>query len=127
MKTPDCPYCGAVSQLVDGSVIYPHRPDLREKQFYLCKPCDAYVGCHPGTTRPLGRLADAKLRAAKKAAHANFDRLWKSGEMGRSVAYAKLSKLMSIPADQTHIGMFNVEQCFQVIKLVRSESFKKEI
>ncbi|WP_088258626.1 zinc-finger-containing protein [Fimbriiglobus ruber] len=25
--------------------------------------CDAYVGCHPGTETPLGRLANKELRA----------------------------------------------------------------
>jgi hypothetical protein len=30
------------------------------------------VGCHPGTT-PLGNLANAKLRIARKDAHASFE------------------------------------------------------
>lgn len=77
MTAPVCPYCGATSVLVGGDVIYPYRRDLAEKQFYQCRACpDAYVGCHPGTTDPLGRLADKKLRLAKSHAHAVFDPLW---------------------------------------------------
>lgn len=66
MGAPTCPYCGKDSVLVNGHVIYPHRPDLLEKKFYWCKPCDAYVGCHPGTANPLGRLANAELRRANR-------------------------------------------------------------
>jgi hypothetical protein len=36
------------------------------------------VGCHKGTTKPLGRLADAELREWKKRAHAAFDPVWQA-------------------------------------------------
>ena len=79
-----CPYCGRHAVLVKGDVIYPHRPDLFEKNFWQCEPCGAYVGCHEANpkfgfdgTQPLGRLADAKLRKAKWDAHAVFDPLWR--------------------------------------------------
>lgn len=119
-KAPVCPYSGHDSKLVDGSWIYPRRPDLHAKQFYHCGPCNAYVGCHPGTTVPLGRLADAKLRSAKMAAHSNFDRLWKSKKMRRHVAYARLADKMGIPRELAHIGMFDVAQCLRVVELVRA-------
>lgn len=41
-----CPYCGSKTEYVDGTVIYPHRPDLANRKFYICRPCNAYVGCH---------------------------------------------------------------------------------
>ena len=115
---PICSYCGKKSELVSGSRIYPHRPDLSAKTFYLCSPCDAYVGCHPGTTHPLGRLANAKLRAAKMRAHANFDPLWRSGKLHRSVAYARLADKMGIRREEAHIGMFDEKQCQRVVELV---------
>lgn len=46
MSELTCPYCGKPAQLVGGDVIYPHREDLHEKKFWLCTPCNAYVGCH---------------------------------------------------------------------------------
>lgn len=113
--TPTCPYCGQPSKLVGGEVIYPHRPDLYDKQFYRCEPCDAYVGCHGKTKKPLGRLANAGLRKLKMAAHRSFDRLWKDGEMGRSDAYAWLAEQLDIPGDECHIGMFDEARCKQVI------------
>ena len=73
-STPTCPYCGSRARLVDSTAIYGRSYGMT----WVCErypSCGAYVGCHPGTTTPLGRLADKKLRAAKKAAHAAFDPL----------------------------------------------------
>ena len=39
-----CPYCGKDAALVTGDKIYPHRPDLYDRNFWLCTACDAYVG-----------------------------------------------------------------------------------
>ena len=110
-----CPYCGKPAQLVGGDIIYPHRPDLFEKRFWNCSPCHAYVGCHPGTETPLGRLADAELRKVKMAAHAAFDPLWKNGSMSRSQAYVWLSQTLSIHPDDCHMGMFDVDTCDRVV------------
>lgn len=114
-----CPYCGDKARLVGGLDIYPHRPDLYEKKFYQCVPCDAYVGCHQGTEKALGRLANAELRAAKMAAHAAFDPLWKKGAKKRGSAYAWLSDQLLIEKKACHIGMFDVETCRRVVEVCR--------
>ena len=118
-----CPYCDSPAQLVTGVTIYPHRSDLHDKRFYLCTPCDAYVGCHPGTERPLGRLANAELRQAKMAAHAAFDELWKrttpAGTFDRTSAYQWLADQLRIPRAECHIGMFDVERCRLVVAICK--------
>lgn len=116
---PICPYCHQPSKRVSGADIYPHRPDLAHKVFYQCAPCDAYVGCHPNTTVPLGRLANAELRAAKMKAHAAFDPIWQSKRKTRTEAYDWLSKKLGIVRQYCHIGMFNVEQCELVVVACR--------
>lgn len=110
-----CPYCNSPAALVSGWKIYPHRPNLFDKHFYECAPCDARVGCHGTTTNPLGRLANSELRRAKSAAHAAFDPIWKSKKMSRSRAYSWLAERLSIKTEDCHIGMFDVEQCRAVI------------
>lgn len=115
--TPICPYCGQFSLLVGGQKIYPHRRDLYGKLFFLCEPCDAYVGCHQGTTNPLGRLANAELRAAKKQAHAAFDPIWKSGQKKRGSAYAWLADQLGIDKRECHIGMMDAETCRRVVEV----------
>ena len=116
-RTVNCDYCGAPALLVRGSVIYPKRSDLHNLFFWQCPPCNAYVGCHKsgsgvGTgTVPLGRLANAELRRAKKLAHHYFDRLWRDKIMTRSKAYAWLARTLDIPAAEAHIGMMDVARC----------------
>lgn len=114
---PVCPYCGSKSRLTTGTEIYPKRKDLHRKYFYVCAPCDAYVGCHRDTIRPLGRLADALLRAAKSAAHQAFDPKWQHGRMSRTQAYWWLANQLQIPAHECHIGMFGLDMCAKVVAL----------
>jgi hypothetical protein len=117
-----CPYDKARAKLVDGSAIYPHRIDLHSKRFYLCEVCGAYVGCHEGTNRALGRLANAELRRWKSKAHASFDPLWKTRKWGtRKQAYTRLASELGVAENGCHIGMFDVEQCKKVISIVSQE------
>ena len=118
MIAPVCPYCLKTSELVGGDVIYPRRPDLSQKRFFLCKPCDAYVGCHPGTVVALGRLANKELRTWKIKAHEAFDPLWQTGKMSRSNAYELMCRMINITRNEAHIGLFNVDQCKLLIKKI---------
>lgn len=135
-----CPYCNSETDFKDSSVIYGKSYGM----VYVCKKfpeCDAYVGVHQGTTKPLGRLANAELRKWKKAAHAHFDPLWKwklmerrSGKPGKSgkpggshyrkgyarqSGYKWLASELGINRDDCHIGMFDVDMCKKVINLCK--------
>ena len=114
----DCYYCQQPAKLVGGDVIYPHRPDLASKRFHHCAPCGAYVGCHPGTTKPLGILAKAELRALKSRVHAAFDPIWRGKTMRRSEAYRWLADGIGIPATECHVGMFSEERCKAALKFL---------
>jgi hypothetical protein len=105
-----CPYCLKETELIDSSELY----GKSYGPMYICRDCDAYVGCYRGTTTALGRLANAELREAKKRAHHYLDQLWKSGKYGRYGTYAWLSKQLGIPRELTHIGMSDVEQCNRI-------------
>ncbi|GAA0567720.1 zinc-finger-containing protein [Halomonas salifodinae] len=131
--TPICPYCGQFSRKVGGDAIYPHRPDLYHKTFYQCAPCDAHVGTHPGTDKPLGRLANAELREWKQRTHAAFDPIWKDRYLRKSAAdpdykkgmarggrYKRLAELMGIDKEDCHIGMFDVAACQLAIQICES-------
>jgi hypothetical protein len=93
---------------------------------WLCT-CGAYVGCHPGTNKPLGRVADAELRKWKGEAHRYFDALWKRRARAnnarynntRDRAYTWLSGQLGLERKYTHIGMFDVEQCKKVVELCK--------
>lgn len=118
MKEVFCPYCGKCAEFVDSAEVYNGRS---YGMIYLCRPCDAYVGCHGNGKgdSPKGRLANAELRRWKIAAHNAFDPLWKFVPFRgrRSSAYAWLAEQMGLPKEKTHIGMFDVAECQQVIQI----------
>ena len=116
MKKVTCPYCGSEAELVDSKIIYGRSYGM----IYLCSnypACEALVGAHKQSLKPLGRLANAELRSLRKKAHRFFDPLWKSGRMPREKAYAWLGKQMGIPKKLTHIAYFDEEQCRKVISI----------
>ena len=116
---PQCPYCGEPARFEWGVELSPHRPDLAGKGFWVCRSCSAWVGCHPDSFKPLGRLANTELRSAKMAAHAAFDPFYKRRGWRRSQAYAWLADKLGIPREETHIGMFDVDQCRKVVEVCR--------
>lgn len=124
MKEVFCPYCGERAEFVDSAEVY-HGQSYG--LIYLCRPCDAYVGCHEygDGDVPKGRLANAELRRWKIAAHNAFDPLWKYGpfKRRRNDAYAWLTEKMGLPKEETHTGMFDVAQCKQVIQICKERSY----
>lgn len=124
MNTVICDYCNKPAVLVSGDIVYPHRDDLYHKKFWLCEACKAYVGCHCPGSNPLGRLANAELRKAKKAAHAAFDPLWISKKFAtRKLAYKWLANVLKIELNNCHIGMFDVETCQRAILACKRRSW----
>lgn len=106
-----CPYCGRQTEFVDSIEVY----GTSYGMIYLCRDCDAYVGVHKGTDRALGRLAQKQLRKLKHQAHEYFDKIWMNKYMTRHEAYAWLSRILEIPVEYTHIGMFSEVTCERVI------------
>lgn len=129
MMASTCPYCCQPTQPVTGAIVYPHREDLADKQYVMCEPCNAYVGCHPDGT-PMGPVADGELRAARHAAHDAFnpliarkmakDRVSKAHATGEG--YKWLSMQLGIPTAECHIARFDVVTCQRVVDLCRPTS-----
>lgn len=111
-----CDYCGRRAEYVDSSEVYGEDYG----KIYLCRPCQAWVGVHKGSDKPLGRLANAELRHWKRNGHNVFDPLWKYGPFSgrRNAAYAWLAEKMGLPVEKTHFGMFDVAQCKRAIAII---------
>ena len=74
-----------------------------------------------GSSAPPGSpLARARMRA-----HQVFDRFWQSGQMGRKQAYRWLARMMGIPVERCHIGMFSEGDCAEVVKICSRRAFKE--
>ncbi len=123
MKTVICPYCGLPAELADSKEIYGKSYGM----IYICRPCDAYVGCHGRGDTPKGTLADAELREWRKKAHRAFDPIWKTGKYRyrRNAAYSWLADMLGLPVEKTHIGMFDVAACKRVIEVCKNERSKQ--
>lgn len=68
-----CPYCGSPVILRSADGIY--RENANGTMLYVCKRypvCDAYVRTHPGTSRPVGTLANRELRSLRREAHIGY-------------------------------------------------------
>ncbi|ARK86093.1 zinc-finger-containing protein [Burkholderia pseudomallei] len=123
-KIKKCRYCEQPAKLVRlGDSGYPYQRDYGP--IWICAPCQAWVGCHPGTTKPLGGLANAELREWKMKAHAAFDPLWQaktrrdgcSKSHARKAGYRWLSQQLGIPFKLTHIGYMSVQECKRVVEV----------
>lgn len=84
--------------------------------FYGCRGwpnCDVLVGCHPGTSEPLGIPADTETRQARIRAHDVFDRLWKgkAAFMSRVEAYRWLAGALRCDSVDAHIGCLSESEC----------------
>lgn len=113
-----CKHCKRRAELHLGSAVYPAREDLAEHKFWACWPCNAWVGCHGDSHKPLGELADEPLRDARMAAHSAFDPVWQEGLLGREDAYKWLAQALAIPRHRCHIGMMELDDCRRVSQLV---------
>ena len=121
MKIPIiCRYCGGVIRLVPARKIYGASTDrlgLAGENISLCQNCNARVGCHKGTNRPLGNVANEVLRLKRRETHQVFDAFWQGNGMSRTKAYKWLAAQMRLSEKDAHIGGFEMDQCQKVIEL----------
>lgn len=89
---------------------------------YLCRQSWRYVGMRTSNYCEKCRHLPKKHIGAKLEAHRLFDLLWNSGRMSRDEAYEYLSKIMELPKEFCHIGMFTKDQCLLLqVKLLQGE------
>ncbi len=107
-----CPYCKKEAIWSENKIIYGRNYGISYMCYY-CKPCDAYVGCHNNTRKPLGTMANKELRGWRKKAHAVIDPLWKTNGMKRKEVYAMLKNKFG---KDIHIGEADIGLCKEIIK-----------
>ena len=97
MRIPKiCRYCGGKIIKSKTHVLY----GKGNETIYLCTMCNAYVGCYPGTDKPMG---------------------WT-----RSAAYRWLAKSLQVSEENAHIGMMEMDDCERVIRLCRDYKNNEE-
>lgn len=109
-----CPYCKQEAEWVENREIY-GRNYGKSYMCYLCRNCDAYVGCHNNSRTPLGVMANKELRDWRKKVHAVIDPIWQSGQMSRGAVYGKISHELGF---SYHTGESDVATCRRVLALI---------
>ena len=94
-----CRYCGGPIRLVPAERVFgasTERLGQANEMLYQCQNCNARVGCHKGTTRPLGDVANETLRLKRMETHWVFDEMWRQRRWSRTQAYKWLAKEMEL-------------------------------
>jgi hypothetical protein len=109
----NCPYCGKEARWCENKEIYGKNYG-KSYMCYLCKDCNAHVGCHNNTKEPLGTMANAELREWRKKAHAYIDPLWKKQGWRRGTVYRYLKHRFE---REIHIGQSDIETCKKILEI----------
>jgi hypothetical protein len=110
-----CTYCGRDAEWVPNSEVY-GRNYGASYMIWLCRPCDAYVGCHNNTQAPKGSFANRELRQARRAAHAVIDPIWQSGRYRRKTVHKRLAEAFG---EEVHVATSDVARCHEIIKTAK--------
>ena len=115
----NCPYCLNQAEWVENKEIYGKNYG-KSVMVWLCKKCNAYVGCHNNTRTPLGIMANKETREWRKKAHAVFDPIWKNRILKRKRAYGFLQRRLGF---EVHIGEADVETCKKIIDVCENDKW----
>lgn len=142
---PTCPYCGGVSRLVMGSDLFPSQPDLANKWYWRCQPCDAHVACHGDTQVTMGTPAKRELRQARASLHLQLDPMWQNASdlplyakmlasypykreevtrKARERIYAYLAEKLGLDRMDCHIGKFDLDLCERASRILNAVDYQ---
>ena len=116
VRPPLCPYCGKLAELVSEKEWYGGVYDKLGRPRWACWSCRASVGTHPDGS-PFGPLAKKELSDARRNAKIALTEIFPN----KHERYPWLSQQMGLPLKNTHVGMFNLEQCQRVVELCDAE------
>ena len=93
----------------------------------ICRYCGGKIiksttrALYPKGSEPiyLGKVANTVLRLKRQETHRIFDRFWREQGWTRSAAYRWLAQNLHLKEHETHIGMMEMDECEQVIRLCR--------
>jgi hypothetical protein len=111
-----CPACGCGAKIIDSKEIYGTSYGL----MWICQnhpKCDYRIGCHKGTTTPLGEMANEELRKWRIKVHDKIDPLWKTHKYNRGELYQELGiKFNKMPFHTAELK--TVQECKDVINFI---------
>lgn len=109
-----CPYCKKEANYGPNEEWYNGKRYGKSYMCYYCKPCDAYVGTHNNTTKPLGTMANRELRQMRMKVHNKIDPLWKEKGWKRGEVYFEISSRLGYTY---HTGESDIETCKKILEM----------
>lgn len=121
-----CPYCGGKVIYATNARIY-HGRIYGNGKCYFCTHYRVSVGVHGkhATRRPLGMLANERMRSLKQACHSLFDPVWRYQPIHRGSCYRMLANKMQINVKQCHFGWFNEEDLARALAILQDPDWWK--
>jgi len=113
-----CDVCGSDRVVCDDNKILYGKNYGKWPKCYYCMRCQSFVGCHPGTLIPLGKMATQATRRQRRRVHELIDPLWQSGLAERSNIYQWMAIVLHIPIDDAHISWFDKTQLDTIEELL---------
>ena len=114
MEIPSiCRYCGGKIIKSTTRALYPKGVS---RSTYASTATPMY--CYPDGS-PMGKVPTTVLRLKRQETHRIFDRFWREQGWTRSAAYRWLAQNLHLKEHETHIGMMEMDECEQVIRLCR--------
>ena len=129
VAAPVC-FCGSTASLRSNSLLYNGR-EYGNGKAWICDrfpACRGSVGCTP-EGRPLGTIPDQETKKLRIQVHAAIDPLWKNGrtdrpkKRNRASVYGWLRRIMEIPAEACHIGMFTKADCLKALAAIAANPY----
>lgn len=117
-----CDYCERVSTLIDSGQVL----GLSKGMIYYCEPCHAWTFTNKGV--PLGRFANAELRAIKsetwkfiqrRARAYNKKNPKATNDESVIAVYGWLSDKMKIEPDVCGVDLFDLNECVRAFTILR--------
>lgn len=106
-----CPICGSTSISLKLTA-YGYA--------YECNVCHSTVGCHKGTSMPLGILADEETKKLRMQCHELFDKKWRNPRE-RKALYSQLADLLGISPGSCHFAMMDKELLRKALEIIKED------
>lgn len=114
-KYMKCNYCSEDAEWVENKEVYGKNYG-KSYMIFLCRKCDAYVGCHQNTKNPLGRMSNKEERELKKEVKGLYLDMFE--KYGKRWYYKHLAEILDIPMKEAHFGMFDKNRLLKLRDLL---------
>ncbi|HBM3184895.1 TPA: hypothetical protein LVM22_001160 [Klebsiella oxytoca] len=116
-----CPYCNISALLAKGSEIcFKSYCFIDNKYYWICHACEAWVGCHKNSGRPMGIPAKSELRKMRKKVHLRFECYLNKEKISLNEGYFWLSSKLNCNICECHVGYFDEAMCIRALGIFDS-------